>query len=237
MIDTWRGKLRVRKWPKKRGKPKSPATQFMNAWFRDAQQKMNYVDGRAMDFAISATRQTGLYPRDLMLRAASRGMFIIDDPERGLLSPRPQGVWTVAFQGLITQLASNLTLPAGVNVTVPWPAPSIDSAAFWDAAQPTRWTIPPGVNIVNLIAGFRQGSSAGGRIAVGFLKNGAFLTSGDNASSTGTRSMSYSTGPITVAPGDYFEAQFFSSNATSALAGATSFGSLEVLDASLPFNP
>ncbi len=69
MIDTVRGVLRVRKWPKKRGTPKSALQRFWIDWFTQANLLAKYVDGASAARAIEMTKGTGLYPRDVLLEA------------------------------------------------------------------------------------------------------------------------------------------------------------------------
>lgn len=82
MVDTVRGVLRVRKWPKKRGTPKSALQRWWIDWFRQANLLAKYADGMAMARAIEMTRQTGLYPRDVML-SAMRGRLYVWADETG----------------------------------------------------------------------------------------------------------------------------------------------------------
>ena len=72
MIDTVRGVLRVRKWPKKRGTPKSALQRWWIDWFTQANLLAKYADGLSQAGAIALTKGSGLYPRDVLL-AAMRG--------------------------------------------------------------------------------------------------------------------------------------------------------------------
>ena len=72
MIDTVRGVLRVRKWPRKRGTPKSASQRYWIDWFRQANYLAKYVDGASAARAIEITKDSGMYPRDVIL-AAMRG--------------------------------------------------------------------------------------------------------------------------------------------------------------------
>lgn len=69
MIDTVRGVLRVRKWPKKRGKTKSARQQKWIDWFIQANQLAKYVDGMSAARAIEISLKSGMYPRDVLLMA------------------------------------------------------------------------------------------------------------------------------------------------------------------------
>jgi len=69
MIDTVRGVLRVRKWPKKRGTPRSALQRFWIDWFTQANLLAKYADPMSQVRAIEMTKGTGLYPRDVLLSA------------------------------------------------------------------------------------------------------------------------------------------------------------------------
>lgn len=72
MIDVVRGVLRVRKWPRKRGKPKSESQRYWIDWFKQANLLAKYADAYTQVRAKEITAHTGMYPRDIIL-AAMRG--------------------------------------------------------------------------------------------------------------------------------------------------------------------
>lgn len=72
MIDVVRGVLRIRKWPKKRGRAKSESQRFWIDWFKQANLLAKYADAMSVARAKEITANTGMYPRDIML-AAMRG--------------------------------------------------------------------------------------------------------------------------------------------------------------------
>lgn len=69
MVDTVRGVLRVRKWPRKYGKPRSPLQAWWCDWFRQANKLAKYVDAASQRRAIQITAGSGMYPRDVLLSA------------------------------------------------------------------------------------------------------------------------------------------------------------------------
>lgn len=69
MIDTVRGVIRVRRWPKKRGKPKSEKQRFWIDWFTQANLLAKYADPMSQARAIEFSKDSGLYPRDILLQA------------------------------------------------------------------------------------------------------------------------------------------------------------------------
>ncbi len=82
MIDTVRGVLRVRKWPRKRGTPKSALQLWWIDWFRQANLLAKYVDAASARRAIEITANSGMYPRDVLL-AAMRGRLYIWQDQAG----------------------------------------------------------------------------------------------------------------------------------------------------------
>ncbi len=81
MIDTVRGVLRVRKWPKKRGKPKSALQRFWVDWFRQANRLAKYADGMSQARAIEMTKGSGMYPRDVLLKAMRGRLYFWTTPD------------------------------------------------------------------------------------------------------------------------------------------------------------
>ena len=80
MVDTVRGVLRVRRWPKKRGTPRSASQRWWNDWFRQANLLAKYADANSQVRAKEMTEGSGMYPRDVLLKAMrGRLYFWVDD--------------------------------------------------------------------------------------------------------------------------------------------------------------
>ncbi len=75
MVDTVRGVTRVRAWPKKRGKIKSPLQQHWVDWFRAANFAAKYASSYDISRAKELTEGTRWYPRDLLLKAMRGRLF------------------------------------------------------------------------------------------------------------------------------------------------------------------
>jgi len=69
MIDTVRGVIRVRRWPKKPGPPRSAKQLWQMDWFTQANLLAKYADPMSQVAAKEMTKGTGLYPRDVLLKA------------------------------------------------------------------------------------------------------------------------------------------------------------------------
>jgi len=233
-IRTVRGRLTVSAWPRKRGKPKSPNTVYMNAWFKDAMRKLRYVDARAMNQAIKLTKGTGLYPRDVLMKASSGGLFDIHFKDGTVSTFKQRGVWPVAFQGAITHKTANQAVPANVLTALTWPLPTIDTAGLFNLALPTRFTIPAMVNVVNLSVHLNQSAAGITRAAIIIRKNGVTTIVNDNRAMNATGGIACSTGPQQVVQGDYFEALAFFNGAATVLAGEQTGWHCELLDVDYP---
>lgn len=79
MIDTVRGILRVRKWPRKPGTPKSALQRWWNDWFRQANRLAKYVDAASAIRAIELSKHSGFYPRDILLKAMRGRLYTWTD--------------------------------------------------------------------------------------------------------------------------------------------------------------
>jgi len=81
MIDTVRGAIRVRKWPKKRGPPKSERQRFWVDWFKQANRLAKYASGLDQVTAIAMTLRSGWYPRDILLKAMRGRLYWMTTPD------------------------------------------------------------------------------------------------------------------------------------------------------------
>lgn len=229
MVDTVRGRLRVRKWPRKRGTPKSPLVRQWNDWFRDANYLAKRAPGHAQNAAIELTKGTGLYPRDLMLRAMSKGLIDIAELDDRLIQNRERRLEKMSFNGAILRLAANQSIAANVETAPNWGLPELDTFGFWNAGSPTLLTIPAGVEIVNCFAGGSLVSSTTQRFFGTFRVNGTPLRGYLNVTATGSQGVDLSTGPLIVSEGDTIEAKFRSAINDALIGDGRTFFSLQVL--------
>lgn len=229
MVDTSRGRLRIRKWPRKRGPPKHPFTRQWNDWFRDANFIAKRAAGHAQNAAIELTKGTGLYPRDIMLRAMSKGLMDMIDEDGTLIQNRERRLEKMSFNGCIIRPTANITIGAGAAVAPTWPLPVLDTFGFWNAGAPTLLTIPAGVEIVQLFAGGASSVSTTQRIFVIFELNGTIRRGYISATGGGTAGIIGSSGPMVVTPGDTVRVRFFFSVGTTLLGNGDTYFTLEVL--------
>lgn len=166
MVDTFRGSLRVRRWPLKRGPSKNPAIREQNAWFRAVNRLTRYVVPSQQILAIAITKNSGLYPRDLLMRSMSGGVFDLVDENGRKTIMRRKAVTVAGFQGFRLELDGNITYSTPGQTPVIWAPPIIDTAGMFDLLTPTLVTIPVGINIIELVFGAFFGS---GTVAANYV--------------------------------------------------------------------
>ena len=224
MVDTYRGVVRVRAWPKKRGPSKSKVVREQNAWFKAANAIAKIAAPSQLTAAIEATRNTGLYPRDLIVRAMGVGLIDIVDDAGNVITYRQDRIDPVAFQGAILELDVDAAIPINSVTPLTWPLPIKDTASFWDISEPTRLTIPAGVEQVEISARTLQLATKAGQLIILLTKNDAEFARQEH-NMTAWHGATLNTGALDVVEGDYFIFNLFMtySGGVAQAAGLTAF--------------
>ena len=230
MVDTVRGKVRVRAWPKPRGHPKSAAVRSQNEWFKSANKLLNDIDPGQMKIAIEAAKGTGFYPRDLLMNAMAGGIVEVVFPDGAILTSRQYFLEDVVFQG--ARIVRDATLSFGANVvqTIPWQSPILQTTPLWSGANPTRLTMPAGITVASFSCGEQTAGSEAGQAAMWLLHSTLGILALNECETAGGDSLSVYSGPIPVIEGDYVEVQAVFGVARSILANSSTFFSCELLE-------
>ena len=204
MVDTYRGRMRVRAWPKRRGKPKSQAQQIAIDRFREANRLAKQAPGEIQNWAIDVTRGSGIYPRDLLVRMILAGLFNIQTEDGLIIRHGRPRLETKVFQGFSLALDTPYNMLSTGGTVIPWPLPIIDTAGFWNPGSPDVITIPEGVTLMSFRAGMKFTSSA--RTSINFLLSKlspgeSFLASDRDGSTTAT---TIESGVVIVQPGEQY---------------------------------
>ncbi len=144
MIDSFRGVLRVRKWPKKRGTPRSALQRWWVDWFVQANLLAKYADPMSQARAIEMSKDSGMYPRDVLLKAM-RGRLYFWSTTDG---------WKWYSMAAVMDVSNSLDALAQtvgdvlVRATDRWRAPPAGAAGqvltHQGAADPPIWLTPAG---------------------------------------------------------------------------------------------
>lgn len=230
-IRTHRGQLILCAWPRKRGPSKSPAVRRQNAWFKGANLLAKVAEPTQQNLAIRLTQGTGLYPRDLLLKQMSGGIYELQDFILQPLEARKRFRLTVVFQGLILENDTPQTIPISTTTILTWPLPVFDTLGFWSAAAPTRITIPVGIEIVEFTAGWRgETNTLGGLQIPLLLKNGVEIAR-QEITYNGAPAAGLVRGAIPVIAGDFFEFALFLTKPNTTFGDEKTFFTLNVLQA------
>lgn len=139
------GQWLVRSWPRPTGKPKSLAVQNQNNWFKGIRALLKYAPAVERINATDGDHKTGLYPDDVMMRAAAGNMYRMIDENGVEYLPNKPKVTPVAFQGFRLYRTTNQSLLAATANTMVWEAAANDTGGYWDPASPSIITIPTNV--------------------------------------------------------------------------------------------
>jgi len=231
VVDTYRGQVRIRKWPKKRGTPKSEAVRAQNQIFADAMKVIKLADASQYDAAQKLVKNSGLYPRDIILSAMLKGFVVLHLADGRTIRPWDRTIEEVNVQSTHVEKTSTQSVSAGATVQVQWQNPIIDDLGMFSAVNPTRLTVPNNVSRIEVITGIQFTTLTSGSRGAFIRKNGTTVVA--RAISIGGTNFGFSldTGPLPVIAGDYFEALAFSSVADTITLAPATFIACNVLKA------
>ena len=246
MQDVSNGAERSRAWPRKRGKNLPPAQKERMEWFRQAQWATKYIEPEVMVTFANATKGTPLLPRDLatMMFAGRFTTLILEDGRKVFSVQQLQDVsfsldaisQTEGYQLIrgpvywegqprivgnrigakVTRAANTASFASNTYGSIIWTTEVLDQGTFWDAAQPTRFTIPQ-VGWYQLNFQVSRNGSGNFTSELRILKNGTPIQqqrlSNPNSSTFPTATIS---SLEYLQAGDYLECQVVTFGAASA---------------------
>ncbi|KKL81949.1 hypothetical protein LCGC14_1989660 [marine sediment metagenome] len=139
MIDTVRGVLRVRKWPKKRGPPRSELQRWWVDWFKQANRLAKYADPMSQARAIEMTKGSGLYPRDILLKAMRGRLYTWADQDGNKWYPMA-GIQDISDTlDILAQFTGGVLTRAADRWRAPTPGDPGDVLTYQGAAAGAEW--------------------------------------------------------------------------------------------------
>lgn len=114
MIDITNGQVRLRAWPKPRGKKATPAQQRVRDTFAIAQWLWNYLTPEQQRWLLHVTQNTPLLPRDILTALIFNRFANILLPDGRIAYPMPFRAETSAALDTITQTVGHI-LVRGAN--------------------------------------------------------------------------------------------------------------------------
>ena len=133
--------------------------------------------------------------------------------------------------------SSQLITDNASSVAISWDAADFDNMSAWSGANASRLTVPAGANAVKLTANIEWEFDADGRRLIFLRKNGIDFrpqpTRRQNATGVGETEQGFSSGPLEVTAGDYFEVFVFlnaAGNDRNVVTGNKSWFAMEVVD-------
>lgn len=234
MVDTFRGSTRIRAWPKPRGTPTDPYVRELNRWFTEANALAKKADPAIQKIAIEMSKGTGLYPRDLMLRAMSDGFVDIVRTDGTVLRQQRPFVEACVFNGFNARPTTNVNIGTGSLVEVQWPLPQIDTGGFYQPASPGRFLIPQFVEIMEFSAGvaYTGGGSSDTTLIIDNLGIGNIA--GARLTGLFSHGFTITSGPVIVTPGEQYRLLARSLSNPTLVGDGRTFFTGKVLQATVP---
>lgn len=230
IVDTYRGQIRIRSWPKKQTAAHKAKNANQIRWFAAAREMAKWAAPHEIAETKKAAKGSGLYPGDLQMMAAAGNLIPVIHGEPANYEKWEPRLEPVSLQGAHLPLAANQVISASTNTLAIWGVPHFQTVQFWTAGDPTKIVIPANVVKVNIHLGFFISGTTAGNLTVVILKNAATGAARANQRTSTAAGQSCSTGPIAVTPGDYFTARFNSNiGFTLRKDGSTAF-QVEVLE-------
>jgi hypothetical protein len=122
----------------------------------------------------------------------------------GKIYARQNGAWVSPRAARLTR-ATVQSIVSGTPTFVTWSAATFDVGGFWNAGAPTRLTIPAGVSLVRVTGQTDWAINATGERYSSINRNGGAASAADRRVPVSFAEANFSTGPVQVAAGDYFE--------------------------------
>lgn len=204
VVDTFRGQMRARSWPRARGLPKDPLQAQRLKTFERYAALAKFAAPSQIALAVNATRNTGLYPRDLLFMAMAGNLVDLVTEDGRLITKKKPRIDPVKFQGVKLRLVVDTAVPEGAGFYVSWPLPEIDTAAMWSAADPTKITVPAGVNIISLAGTITRQFVTASMVAIVEKNVGTDIADQNRGVGDAWNTVRVFTGPLTVQQGDFF---------------------------------
>lgn len=139
--------------------------------------------------------------------------FIVSDISAGALvriTGANANLYT--WEGATVKLTTDYSLADATTVALSWGAVEEEAGEWWDPSNPTRLTVPSGVDRVRIYAHGRKKLATAGQLVVNIRKNGSSYTRMPGADADAEYdAVSIASRPIAVTPGDYFEMMIFQS--------------------------
>ncbi len=142
MVDTVRGSIRVRKWPRPRGENRPAIQKFWSDWLRQVMLLYKYAPSREKIIWAEAVRNMPVKITDLYMQTMRGTLWVLEGPDGTVIYPE------VLREKVASSLDSIIQLPGGMLVRgeTLWqgiePAGSSGLVLFTDDTVIPKWGTP-----------------------------------------------------------------------------------------------
>lgn len=211
VFATYGGRSYARAWPRKVGPSPLPYQQETVQRFIDANRLAKIAAPQQIIEAMKATKNTGLYPRDLLTKAMLTGLFNIVTEDGQTITRAPLQYEVPVFLGARIYRTANQPLNAGITHILTWQAAELNAIGMWDISDPTLFTIPTGVTVVQCTAQIRSDTGVNSYLQLNLRRNSDGRSVAQAAQSGNfAKRVNFPSGPFAVSGGEQYRLEAFS---------------------------
>jgi len=139
MVDMVNGKIRIRKWPRPRGKPKDPTVQANNELFAQGNKAWKYLSAVQQDTFRDAVEGSPLLPRDLQTAMTFNRLFLFELEDGRVIYP-------VKLKREVSEALDTITQTVGqtlIRTAEGWEGQTPPTFGAWEFVQTIAITGSP----------------------------------------------------------------------------------------------
>jgi hypothetical protein len=225
-----RGRWLTRRWPRKRHTPKSLYVQRQNQWFKEICALLKYAPGEEWEKAIEIAFHSGLYPKDILTSAAAGNMYDIYLEDGSEIQKYVPKVEEHVFTGCRLWRTTAQSIPANTWTAIQYQQALIDTSGFFDLSNPSRITIPTGVNVIEITAGVWLPNVSTANVQARIISSGGVVYAQTANMGMNEQRWQITAPAFATGPGIWFELQINCNQARSFSAGEHTAIVCNVLD-------
>jgi len=176
--------------------------------FVEAQRLAKQSSPEQWRIAMEMSKNTGLYPRDILTKAIMTGLLGSTFPDGSYIDRIQPSYEVPLFQGCSIYRTAAFAYTAAAVHWISWQAAEVNPLLMWDPSDPTVVEIPQGANIARFTGRIRTTTNTGDymQLQIERVSPQRFvaLPIFDPATGNWTGSLLADTGPVAVVPGEKY---------------------------------
>jgi len=201
----------------------------MNEWFRYANYFAKQAEPGLIILAQALALGTGLYPRDILIKAIAGTLYEIQLPDGSIIAYRPTQVEPTMWNGIKLSRTTNLPIASSTFTFIPWQSLDLDQGLIWNPLDPNFIIIPDEVAVVEITAGVVCANASARAMGLEVVRSDGVIIASNSNSSMIDQAGCLTTGPIPVVIGERYGVRVWFSGTVTVLPRSQTFVSATVL--------